>query len=179
MRLHVRRFCVRKTDPWPFCCLLSIIFVSCVKNWFDVSEVLAIIRVISYLIAAKVSLRHGCELCVIWQSVQVLLSRLTARFTRSRYVWGSRFVHKYTYGALTALLARSSGAYSYFCTKSSGPSLGSASGFSRSAQLSRKHFQILKPDTLFNQNSQSQWVAVDTQGLSCHKSCWTRFKVRY
>lgn len=62
MRLHVRRFCVRKTDPWPFCCLLSIIFVSCVKNWFDVSEVLAIIRVISYLIAAKVPLRHVCEL---------------------------------------------------------------------------------------------------------------------
>jgi hypothetical protein len=65
VRLHVRRFCVRKTDPWPFCCLLSIIFVSCVKNYFGVSQVLMIVRLVTYLIAAKVPLRHGCELCDI------------------------------------------------------------------------------------------------------------------
>jgi hypothetical protein len=63
VRLHVRRFCVRKTDPWPFCCLLSIIFVSCVKNCFDVSGFLVIAKLVSYLIAANVPLRHGCDLC--------------------------------------------------------------------------------------------------------------------
>lgn len=147
MRLHVRRFCVRKTDPWPFCCLLSIIFVSCVKNCFGVSEVLVIGRIPPYLIAAKVSLRHGCELCVIWQSVQVLLLRLKARFTRSRYVWGSRFVHKYTCG-IPALLPTHDRPSTYTSARNLQGPLGSASGFSRSAQLSRKHFQILKPDTL-------------------------------
>lgn len=62
MQQHIRRFCVRKTDPWPFCCLLSIIFVSCVKNCFGVSEVLAVAQLSPYLIAAKVPLRHDREL---------------------------------------------------------------------------------------------------------------------
>lgn len=147
MRLDVRRFCVRKTDPWPFCCLLSIIFVSCVKNCFGVSGFLVIGRLLPYLIAAKVPLCHDCRLCVISQSVQILLLRLKARFTRSRYVWGSRFVHKYKCGIPAQLPLQDLEEYEYFCSKSSGP-LGSASGFSRSAQLSIEHFQILKPDTL-------------------------------
>lgn len=62
MRQHIRRFCVRKTDPWPFCCLLSIIFVSCVKNCFGVSEILAVAQLFPYLIAAEVPLRHDREL---------------------------------------------------------------------------------------------------------------------
>jgi hypothetical protein len=122
MRSHIRRFCVRKTDPWPFCCLLSIIFVSCVKNCLGVSVILAIPRLHTYLIAAKVPLCHDCRLCVISQSVQILLLRLKARFTRSRYVWGSRFVQKYTCGMPAQLPPQNCKGYEYFCSKSSGPS---------------------------------------------------------